>query len=310
MTDETRDVRIAASPINWHNDDFPILGSLTSVDAILAGMQAAGMDGTELGSLFPTTRDDLAPLLDNYGLQLAGGWFSAYLLTRSMEDEKQRFVPFVEFLASMGAKILTTAECSYCPFKPYPPSPFAQHFDSLGVPLFPYKLPELTPDQWKSLGKGLQELSDIAAQHGIAVGYHPHMQTVVQSGEQLAMLADAAPDLHFTIDTGHLRFAGADPIAILETYIDRTVHLHVKDLRDHIAEVARAGSMSFAFAVIEGAFTVPGDGGIDYLRVFDILKRNNYRGWLVVEAEQNPLTADPFLFAKLGREYIRAAAGW
>jgi inosose dehydratase len=132
----------------------------------------------------------------------------------------------------------------------------------------------------------------------------------VQSAEQLAMLADAAPDLRFTIDTGHLRFAGADPIAILETYIDRTVHLHVKDLRDHIADVARAGSMSFEFAVIEGAFTVPGDGGIDYVKVFDVLNQNNYRGWLVVEAEQNPLTADPVLYAKLGREYIRAVAGW
>jgi inosose dehydratase len=310
MTGDAREVLIAASPINWHNDDFPILGSLTSVDAILAGMQAAGMDGTELGSLFPTTRDDLLPLLDQYGLQLAGGWFSAYLLTRSMDDERKRFVPFVEFLESMGTRILTIAECSYCPFKPFPPSPFAQHFDALAVPLFPYQLPELTPDQWSALGKGLQELSEIAEQHGIAVGYHPHMQTVVQTAEQLAMLADAAPDLHFTIDTGHLRFAGADPVAVLETYVDRTVHLHVKDVRDHIADVARAGSMSFEFAVVEGAFTVPGDGGIDYLKVFDVLKKHQYRGWLVVEAEQNPLTADPFLFAKLGREYIRAVAGW
>jgi inosose dehydratase len=310
MNDDTPDVRIAASPINWHNDDFPILGSLTSVDAILAGMQAAGMAGTELGSLFPTTKGDLEPLLEQYDLELAGGWFSAYLLTRSMDDERKRFVPFVEFLESMGARILTIAECSHCPFKPFPPSPFAQHFGSLAVPLFPYQLPELTPDQWLALGKGLQELSAIAEQHGIAVGYHPHMQTVVQTAEQLAMLADAAPDLHFTIDTGHLRFAGADPVAVLETYIDRTVHLHIKDVRDHIDDVARAGSMSFAFAVIEGAFTVPGDGGIDYVKVFDILKRNGYRGWLVVEAEQNPLTSDPVLYAKLAREYIRAVAGW
>ena len=310
MADDAADVRIAASPINWHNDDFPILGALTSVDAILAGMQAAGMAGTELGSLFPTTRDDLQPLLDQYDLELAGGWFSAYLLTRDMDDERKRFVAFVEFLESMGTRILTIAECSYCPFKPFPPSPFAQHFGSLAVPLFPYQLPELTPAQWTALGKGLQELSDIAGQHGIAVGYHPHMQTVVQTAEQLAMLADAAPGLHFTIDTGHLRFAGADAVAVLETYIDRTVHLHIKDVRDHIAGVARAGSMSFAFAVVEGAFTVPGDGGIDYVRVFDILKEHRYRGWMVIEAEQNPLTSDPVLYARLGREYIREVAGW
>jgi inosose dehydratase len=303
-------VRIAASPINWHNDDFPILGSLTSVDAILAGMQAAGIAGTELGSLFPTTRDDLQPLLDQYGLELAGGWFSAYLLTRDLKGERERFVAFVKFLQSMGTKILTIAECSYCPFKPYPPSPFAQHFEALAVPLFPFQLPELTADQWTKVGRGLTEFSEIAGEHGIAVGYHPHMQTVVQTAEQLARLAEAAPELQFTIDTGHLRFAGADPIEILRTYVDRTVHMHVKDVRDHIADVARAGSMSFEFAVIEGAFTVPGDGGIDFLQVFDILKQADYHGWLVIEAEQNPLTANALLYAKLGREYIRATAGW
>jgi inosose dehydratase len=310
MTDDPRPVKIAASPINWHNDDFPMLGSLTSVDKILGGMQAAGMDGTELGSLFPTTRDELQPLLDQYDLELAGGWFSVYLLSRELSEERQRFEQFTDFLASMGARICTIAECTYCPFKPYPPGRYAQHFQALGVPLFPYQLPELTADQWKTLGAGLEELSKIAAGKGIALGYHPHMQTVVQSAGQLATLADAAPTLHFTIDTGHLRFSGADPCEILETYVNRTVHLHVKNVRDRVADAARAGSMGFEFAVVEGVFTVPGDGGIDYVKVFDILRRNEYRGWLVVEAEQNPLTSDPFLYAKLAREYIRTVAGW
>jgi inosose dehydratase len=68
--------------------------------------------------------------------------------------------------------------------------------------------------------------------------------------------------------------------------------------------------MSFAFAVTEGCFTVPGDGAIDYPKVFEILKQNNYTGWLVVEAEQNPETSDPVLYATLARQYIRAVAGW
>ena len=303
-------VRLAASPINWHNDDFPILGSDTWVDSILGGMQAAGFAGTELGSQFPNTRDELAPLLDHYELELAGGWFSAYLLTRGLEDEVGRFLPFIEFLASMGTKICTIAEASYCPFKPYPPSAFDQHFSALGVPLFPYQLPELTADQWKSLGQGLEQLSEIAGEHGLALGYHPHMQTVVQSGDQVAALAEAAPNLHFTVDTGHLRFAGADELVVLESLIDRTVHLHIKNVRERVCDAARAGSMPFAFAVTEGCFTVPGDGGIDFVKVFDILRRHDYAGWMVVEAEQNPETSDPVLYATLAREYIRTVAGW
>jgi inosose dehydratase len=310
MADDLQPVRIAASPINWHNDDFPILGSLTSVDQILGGIQAAGMSGTELGSLFPTTRDELQPLLDHYELELAGGWFSAYLLSRDFGSERARFEEFTDFLESMGSRICTIAECTYCPFKPYPAGRYDQHFGALGVPLFPYQLPELSAEQWKNLGAGLQEFSKIAADKGISLGYHPHMQTVVQSATQLATLAEAAPELHFTIDTGHMRFSGADACEILETYIDRTVHLHVKNVRDRVASAARAGSMGFEFAVVEGVFTVPGDGGIDFVTVFDILKRNDYHGWLVVEAEQNPLTSEPFLYAKLAREYIRTVAGW
>lgn len=310
MAEDDRRVKVAASPINWHNDDFPVLGSLTSVDTVLTGMRAAGLDGTELGSLFPTTADELRPILDQYELELAGGWFSAYLLSRDLASEKERFSEFITFLKAAGARVCTTAECTHCPFKPYPPGRYAQHFAALAIPLFPYKLPELSAEQWKTLGDGMQELSKIAAAAGIALGYHPHMQTVVQSAEQLARLAEAAPDLRFTIDTGHLRFAGADAVKVLETYVDRTVHMHVKNVRDRIVEAARAGSMGFEFAVMEGAFTVPGDGGIDFARVFEILTRHKYQGWVVVEAEQNPLTSDPLLYATLAREYIRAVAGW
>jgi inosose dehydratase len=304
------DVKIAASPINWHNDDFPILGALTSVDEILAGMQQAGFAGTELGSLFPSTAGEVLPILEHYELELAGGWFSAYLLTRDFRSERTRFTEFVKFLEQTGAKICTTAEASYCPFKPYPPSRYDQHFKSLSVPLFPYQLPTLKPEQWSTLGKQFDELTAIAAEHNILLGYHPHMQTVVQTAEHLAALAAASSQLHFTIDSGHLRFAGADPAKILEKYIDRTVHLHVKNVRDRVTQAAQSAPMSFEFAVVEGAFTVPGDGGIDFGPIFDVLKRHRYKGWLVVEAEQNPLTSDPVLYATLAREYIRGVAGW
>jgi len=303
-------VRLAASSINWHNDDFPILGSDTWVDSILSGMRDAGYEGTEIGSQYPTTRDQLQPLLDSYGLELAGGWFSAYLLTRDPAEERKRFSQWIDFLASMGASICTIAEASHCPFKPYPPSAFDQHWGALAVPLFPNQLPELTSDQWSALGQGLEELSEIAGQRGISLGYHPHMQTVVQSADQVWALAEAAPNLKFTIDTGHLRFAGADEIEILERLIGRTVHLHIKNTRDRVCDAARAGNMPFAFAVTEGCFTVPGDGGIDFPKVFEILEQHGYQGWMVVEAEQNPETSDPVLYATLARQYIRAVAGW
>ncbi len=305
-----RPVRIAASPINWHNDDFPILGSVTSVETILGGMRAAGFDGTALSSLFPTTAGELLPLLDQYELTLASGWHSAYLLTQDFNEERERFVQFVQFLSEMGSDLLTIAECSYCPFKPYPASRFNQHYPALAKPLFPYQLPTLHDDQWAFLGQSLDEFSVIAAKSGVKVGYHPHMQTVVQNADQLARLAEEAPDLRFTIDTGHMAFSGANPVQIIEKYIDRIVYVHVKNIRQRVVDAAVAGSMPFEFAVIEGAFTVPGDGGIDFTQVFAVLMKHSYEGWLLVEAEQNPLTADPVLYGTLARQYIREVTGW
>ena len=41
-------------------------------------------------------------------------------------------------------------------------------------------------------------------------------------------------------------------------------------------------------AVMEGIFTVPGDGSIDYPAILRVLAEAGYSGWLVVEAEQDP----------------------
>ncbi len=55
--------------------------------------------------------------------------------------------------------------------------------------------------------------------------------------------------------------------------------------------------MSFLDAVRAGAFTVPGDGMIDFPSIFKILEAHNYKGWMVVEAEQDPAKANPLEYA-------------
>lgn len=61
--------------------------------------------------------------------------------------------------------------------------------------------------------------------------------------------------------------------------------------------------------VREGAFTVPGDGCIDFSSIFDILDKNGYEGWMIVEAEQDPAKANPFEYALKARKYIADKAG-
>ncbi len=101
-------------------------------------------------------------------------------------------------------------------------------------------------------------------------------------------------------DTGHSAFSGGDPLALLKRNVKRVVHVHCKDVRKPMLDKARAEDMSFMDAVIAGIFTVPGDGVQDYPAILKVLADNNYSGWLVVEAEQDPKRAHPLTYAKLG----------
>jgi inosose dehydratase len=51
-------------------------------------------------------------------------------------------------------------------------------------------------------------------------------------------------------------------------------------------------------------FTVPGDGCVDFVSLVRALLRGGYRGWFVVEAEQDPAIAEPRKFARMGYEYL------
>jgi inosose dehydratase len=71
-------------------------------------------------------------------------------------------------------------------------------------------------------------------------------------------------------------------------------------------KLARNRNWSFLDAVIAGAFTVPGDGAVDFPAIIARLKRHGYRGWLVVEAEQDPVVAPSYKYAQMGFRTLRA----
>ena len=102
------------------------------------------------------------------------------------------------------------------------------------------------------------------------------------------MDARLAPDLKLCFDTGHCLFGGGDVMAVLNRWADRIHHVHYKDIRPDVVRDVRDQDRSFLDAVIAGAFTVPGDGCIDFAEVTRALKAMSYDGWIVVEAEQDP----------------------
>ncbi len=287
-------VRIGINPIVWSNDDFRDLGGDIPLERCLAEMKQAGYAGSELGHKFPRSADTLGFLLDRYDLQLVSGWHSLHLLERDFEAERRDYEAHVDLLRRLGSEVVIVAECTG---RIYDDPDRALQFDA--------REGSLNDDDWQRLTEGLERLAQRTREAGMRMAYHHHMGTVIQNREEIDTLMRRTREMDLLVDTGHLTFADADPLAVLRDHVDRVAHVHLKDVRPDVLMRARAERHSFSTAVRAGVFTVPGDGGIDFAPMLDLLRERGYRGWLVVEAEQDPQRSEPLHYARMGWDYVR-----
>ncbi|MBQ5592335.1 MAG: myo-inosose-2 dehydratase [Clostridia bacterium] len=291
-------IKLGIAPIGWTNDDMPDLGGEITFEQCVSEMALAGYQGCEIGNKYPKTVEGMHEYLDIRGLEIANRWFSSFILTKPFEEVEKDFRENCEFLKGCGAKRIGASEQSYS---------IQGHMET---PVFEKKY-VMNDEEWKKFTDGLSKLGNIAKEYGITLVYHHHMGTVVQTAEEIDRMMDMCdPDaVYLLFDTGHLAYCGEDYMAVLKKYAKRIKHVHLKDIRPEIVEKVKAEHLSFLQGVRLGAFTVPGDGTIDFKPVFDVLDEADYEGWMLVEAEQDPAIANPFKYAKMAREYIKANAG-
>ena len=287
--------RLGISPIGWSNDDLPELGGDTALETCLAEARLAGFQGIELGNKFPRDPAVLRPILERHGLSLISGWYSGRLLDRSVTEELAVIEVHRALLVAMGCAVLVYAETSR---------------SIAGDRCRPLSgRPRLGDGGWRDFGGRLTDLAQRLSRRGIRLVYHHHIGTVVESEAEIDRLMGATGDsVALLLDTGHLAFAGVDPAVLARRYGHRIAHVHCKDVRRDVLAGVRAGDASFLAAVLDGVFTVPGDGCIDFGAVLAALAAADYRGWLVVEAEQDPAKAPPLAYARLGFAHLSAAA--
>ncbi|WP_332677015.1 myo-inosose-2 dehydratase [Brevundimonas sp.] len=288
-------IRWGVSPIAWANDDMPELGGDTPLESILSDIRDVGFEGVELGGKFPRDPAALKPLLEGYGLDLIGGWYSGSLLAQDADAEIAALQPHLALLKAMGSTVFVFAETSN-----------AVHGDR-ATPLT--GTPRMADGGWKQFGARLTEVADYINGHGLKFAYHHHLGTVVETaGDVDAFIANTGPSVGLTLDTGHAALGGVNSLAIIRDHPERVVHVHCKDVRWQTFSEARSGGSSFLDGVLAGMFTVPGDGGIDYAEVMSALKAMDYSGWIVIEAEQDPSVAEPKAYADLGLRTLKMRA--
>lgn len=293
---DSKNVFLGIAPIGWCNDDMPELGAENTFKQTVSEMALAGFTGCEIGNKYPSDPVELKKQLDLRGMRIASRWFSSFLLTKPYEEVEADFIRELDFLAAVGANRINVSEQSY------------SIQGKVDVPILTGGHKYVMNDaEWDRFCDGLNKLGRVARGRGFKLCFHHHMGTVVQTSEETdRMMANTDPDCVFLCyDTGHFTFAGEDPLSMLKKYVDRVGHVHLKDMRLRVVEEARKNNWSFLTAVRNGAFTVPGDGDVDFDPVFKVLSDAGYQGWLLVEAEQDPAKADPLEYAIKGRTYIR-----
>jgi len=280
-------VKIGINPISWSNDDLPSLGGETPLEVALTEGKRIGYQGFELGNKFPRESEALRKVLASHGLELVSGWYSGRLARRSVEDEIGAVGPHLKLLADNGAKVMVYGEVE----------------DSIqGAPQPLYKRPRFfTSAQWDAYADRLTQFAKHTLSHGVRVAYHHHMGAYVEAPADVdELMKRVGPEVGLLFDSGHMTFAGGDAVDMLRKYVKRVCHVHCKDVRPDVIRLARNRNWSFLESVINGAFTVPGDGAVDFPALMGVLRESDYEGWLVVEAEQDPVVAPAYAYADKG----------
>ena len=284
-------IKLGIAPIAWSNDDMPELGGDTPIEQCLEEASVAGFTGIELGGKFPRNPGITNFLLDKYNLKMPGGWYGSLLRTRSAKDEWAAMQDHLNLLKLVNANVFVFADVSG--------SIQADQTRKLST------RPFVQDDEFTEYCKKINEISNRLHDEGIPMSYHEHMGTIIQTEHDVDRFMNNTNDNTFLLyDTGHLLFAEANFERVLKNYISKINHIHCKDIRKDILENSLKNDLSFRESFLDGVFTVPGDGCIDYEPLFKILYDNNYEKWLIIEAEQDPKKANPLEYAKIGFNYL------
>lgn len=290
------DIQLGIAPIAWTNDDLPELGGDVPFEQCVSEMALAGYTGSEVGNKYPKDVTKLKAALELRGLQICNAWFSTHFTSKPLEETVAAFIEHRDFLHAMGAKVIGASEQGN------------SIQGQMDTPVL-FNKPIFTEEEWNKVTTGLEKLAELAAEKDMFLSYHHHMGTGIQTMEEIDRLMADTKNVYLLYDTGHALYGGVDPLELVNKYADRIIHVHLKDIRKDVLQDVSDKKMSFLNSVKAGVFTVPGDGCIDFKPIFESLAKSGYKGWFVVEAEQDPAKANSLEYAIKARKYIKETAG-
>ena len=286
--------RIAAAPISWGVCEVPDWGYQLDAATVLDQMRGLGLAATEFGpeGFLETEPAARAEQLASYGLRAVGG-FLPVLLHDPDHDPLPEVDRFIDGCVACGAGVVVLA--AYTGVDGYDARP---DLDAVG---------------WATLLGNLDRISDHARSRGVVAALHPHVGTMVESGEETERVLSGSR-VGLCVDTGHLLVGGGDPVAITAAHPERVEHVHLKDVDAAVAERYGAGGLTLMGATQEGLFQPLGRGDARIAEVLAQLEAHGYERWLVLEqdaaltGEEPPVGSGPVLDVQASIEFVRERA--
>jgi len=258
--------RVASAPISWGICEVPGWGAMLPTDRVLGEMRGLGLTATELGApgFLPDDPQGVYDKLDSFGLKLLGGFTPVVLHDKSARQET------IES-ATATAKVFQRAG--------------ATKFVSAVVQDWGWSNPtELSDSEKTHMTEMFKVIDDICGEHGLDQVLHPHVQTLVETRDDMHRVLDSC-DVRWCLDTGHMAIGGQDPVEFAKDAFDRVGHVHLKDVNLSMVPKVMSREISLMNATQAGLFTSLGQGDVDIKGVIQALEGQGYQGWYVIEQD-------------------------
>lgn len=168
--------------------------------------------------------------------------------------------------------------------------------------------PSLDAAGWSRLLGNLDRLAAVAAQAGVRAVLHPHVGTMVESGEDVSRVLEGS-SVALCLDTGHLLIGGTDPAELARQAPERVAHTHLKDVDATVAAKVQDGRLTYYEAVRQGMYRPLGTGDVDVPAIVGHLRRAGYDGWYVMEQDtvldEAPAGEGPLSDVRASADHLR-----
>ena len=250
--------KLGIAPIAWWNDDLAELSDDVSLEECLRQASDAGFTGMETGRRFPMDAAVLGPILGRTVSRSAAAGSPACCSTATSRRRRSALPSRWRFFKAAGAPCIVYGETARS-IQGDRSKPLATK-------------PKLSEDEIKAYGRKMTAFGEWCAEQGMPISYHHHMAAAIETEDELDLLMKHSGEgLPLLYDAGHMAFAGGDVLRVIDKHHARIIHVHTKDVRRAVIDGLDRSSESFLDAVVKGAFTVPGDGSLDFEAIVERL---------------------------------------